>query len=253
MGMIFKRAILDLDNAPTILWDNLLEGASVTGEGSNIRDPATNTYWTPSSLPATTTFDIGSSVGASYLGICSHNLYSTDTTLTLEVYTSTWTTVCEVNLTNNKSSLVSFNYTEGSEWRVTLSGSGSPSVGVMFLGKALQFDSGITQGYVPLYMSEDIELLSSRTITGQFMPNRVERIGVSTSFNLNILERGFVEGEDFQDFLRHYNDGGSFFFASSPKELRDDVSYCWRQGNTLKPSLGSLFYTLDMALEGFVD
>lgn len=256
MSIVFKRPILDSDKAPTILWDNILDGGTVTessGVGDNALDYATNSYWEPTSLPATLAVNIGSSVGAGYLGICSHNLSSKGCTVTLQKNTGSWVDVCEVTPTDDTALLVIFNYTEASNWRLYVDGTDEPSIGVVFLGTALQFDCGIIPGYVPMYMAEDIELMTAQTITGQFMPNRIQRRGLSTSFGLNILERDFVEGNEFQAFRRYYNDGGSFFFAGNPDELRDDISYCWRASGTLQPSLDTIFYTTDMALEGFLD
>lgn len=256
MSIIFKRPILNIDKAPTILWGNLLKDGVITqssGDGSNALDYATNSFWTPTSLPATLSVDVGSEVGASYLGICSHNLFSTGCTLTLQVLDGSWVDVFSITPTNNTAILVPFNYVEATEWRLSVDGAEEPSIGVVFLGIPLQFECGIIPGYVPMYMGEDVELMTSQTITGQFMPNRVQRKGLSTEFELNILERSFVESEGFQSFRRYYNDGGSFFFAGGPDELREDVSYCWRSSGTLKPSLGSLFYNMSVQLEGFLD
>lgn len=263
MTVIFKRSILPSDNAPTILWDNILDGSTVTvstevvsQEGVNILSGATNDFWTPSALPATISFDVGASQGAGYLGISSHNLYTGGCTLTLQKFDVSWIDVFSHTPTDDSIFFVPFNYTEAQNWRLSITGTTAPSIGVAFLGQAIQFESGILPSYTPMYMAEDIELLTSRTISGQFMPNRIQRRGLSTSFSLNILDRDFIEGDSFQSFRRHYNDGGSFFFASNPNELREDITYCWRQDTgTIKPTFANdgLFYSVQMALEGFYD
>lgn len=263
MSVIFKRPILSLDDVPTILWDNILSGSTIavsseveSQEGTNIVSGATNDYWTPSSLPATISFDVGSSKGAGYLGVASHNLKTSGCTITLQKLDGSWVDVFSYTPEDDSVFFVPFNYTEAEEWRLSVTGTSAPSIGVVFLGQAIQFETGILPSYTPMYMAEDIELLTSRTITGQFMPNRIQRRGLSTSFNLNILDRDFIEGTEFQRFRRYFNDGGSFFFASNPNEIRDDVSYCWRQsGGVIQPTFASdgIFYTVKLALEGFLD
>lgn len=264
MSIIFKRPILNIDKSPTILWDNILESSTVTFSSETLGQEATNTlsrntndYWKPTSLPATITYDLPSSVGASYLGVASHNLNTCGCTVSLQTYNgSTWDTIFSITPDSNKVFFVPFNYQENDMWRLSITGTSSPSIGVVYLGKAIQFETGILPAYTPMYMAEDIELMTSSTITGQHMKNRVQRRGLSTSFSLNILDREFIEGDDFQAFRRYYNDGGSFFFSSNPDELREDISYCWRQDNgTMQPTFANdgIFYSTDMALEGYID
>lgn len=261
MSVIFKRPILDLDNVPTLLWDNILEGSTLSESNDsavNLLDYATNTYWVPNSVsPAgNIQFTLDETKGASYLAVASHNLHTNGCTLLLQRYTTTWEDVFSYTPENDSIFFVPFNYVEAQDWRIRVEGDSIPSIGILFLGKALQFETGILPSYTPMYMAEDIDLLTSRTITGQFMPNRIERRGLSTSFNLNILDREFIEGSEFQEFRRYHNDGGSFFFASNPNELRDDVSYCWRQANgIMQPTFAEngIFYSVKLALEGFLD
>jgi len=190
MGIIFKRPILNLDKSPTILWENILEGSTVvtsSGDGENTLSRATNDYWTPTSLPATISYTLSSSSGAGYIGLASHNLGSTSSTLELETFNgSTWDTVFSISPTKDQAMFIPFNYEENDQWRISISGSTAPSIGVVFLGNAIQFETGILPAYTPMYMAEDIELMTATTITGQFMPNRIQRRGLSTSFNLNI-------------------------------------------------------------------
>lgn len=262
MTVVFERSVVSTDYVPVILWNNIPESDSVTltsssGDGENALDYATNTYWTPTSLPATLTADFGSDVGASYFGVCSHNLSSVGARIFLQTSADglSWTSVVDHIPTDDSILFFPFTYTESRYWRFRIQGTTTPSVGVIFLGEGLQFETGIMPSYTPMYMAEDIELMTAQTITGQFMPNRIQRKGLSTSFNLNILDRDFIEGANFQAFRRYYNDGGSFFFASNPAELEDDVAYCWRQSGTIQPTFANngLFYSTEMALEGFLD
>lgn len=262
MGVIFKRPILNIDYAPVILWDNILEGYdTLTGNASvgDALDYATNTYWSIVNYPNTLEVTLPASTGASYFGLCSHNLHTVDATLELQVSDDgvAWTSLFSITPEDGTAIFVPFQYTESIYWRVRVTGGTDDAyLGVIFVGNGIKFETGILPSYTPMYMAEDITLLTSQTISGQFMPNRIERRGLSTSFALNVLDRSFIEGAEFQAFRRYYNDGGSFFFSSNPRELRDDVAYCWRQGNgTIQPTFAEngLFYSTQLALEGFLD
>lgn len=263
MTMYFERAIINEDKAPFVLWDNILQDTTVNttsqtegGDGKNTLDNNTYDFWTPVSLPATITFTLPESRGASYLGVASHNLHSKGCDIYLGYYNGTsWVNAASPTIEDDNSLIVAFPYIEAAQWRLHISGSEAPSIGVVFLGTPLLFKTGILPGYTPIYMGENIDLYNSTSLNGQFIGNSVERRGYESSFQLNILDRDFVEGQSFQSFRRHYNDGGTFFFASDPDGHREDVAYCRRQeGGEIKPSLPNdgIFYSVSMSLEGFI-
>lgn len=257
MTIRFQGTITEEDKAPLILWDNVYPKGTLTtttGNGSNAINYATNDFWSPTALPASITVDLGVSTTVDTLAFAAHDMGSAGCSITLERFVGgSWFSLFTYAITDNEPFLVSFDSFSATMWRVTITGSTNPNIGVIFLGESLRFPEGVTAGYVPMYMAENIETLTAQTITGQFMPNRIQRRGLSTSFTLNVLDRNSIESTDFQRFRRYYNDGGSFFFAANPDELREDLSYCWKQGDsTLKPELGNIFYTLEMSLEGFL-
>jgi hypothetical protein len=261
--MYFERAILNEDKAPFVLWDNILQDATVSttsqtegGDGNNTLDNNTYDFWIPISLTAVITFTLPESRGASYLGIAAHNIHSKGCSIYLGYYNGTsWVNVASPTIEDDNSLIVAFPYTEAEQWRLRIEGSEAPSIGVVFLGTPLLFTTGILPGYTPIYMGEKIDLYNSTSLNGQFIGNSVERRGYESSFQLNILDRDFVEGQSFQSFRRHYNDGGTFFFASDPDGHREDVAYCRRQeGGEIRPTLPNdgIFYSVSMSLEGFI-
>lgn len=263
MTMYFERAILNEDKAPFVLWDNILQDATVStssqttvGDGKNTLDNNTYDFWIPVSLPASITFTLPTQKAASYLGIASHSLFSSNCSVSLEYYDGTsWVSVTSLTIEDDNSLIVAFPYTEATQWRLSITGSEAPSIGVVFLGTSLLFKTGILPGYTPIYMGENIDLYNSTSLNGQFIGNSVERRGYESSFQLNILDRDFVEGQSFQSFRRHYNDGGTFFFASDPDGHREDVAYCRRkEGGEIRPTLPNdgIFYSVNMSLEGFI-
>lgn len=264
MSITIDRTEVSTDKSPLVLWDNLFEDGTLAasteatdGDKENAIDGNTYDFWTPTALPATISVTLGSSTPASYVGIAAHDLFTNGCTVSVEYDSGggTWVELASVTPTDDKTLMIAFDETSATDFRLYISGSTIPSIGVIFLGTALRFDSGILPQYTPITYAENIELLNSQTITGQFITNRVNRRGASTSLSLNILERSFVEATPFQNFRTHYNDGKPFFFASNPSELDFDVAYCWRQGGgEIQPTFqdNGIFYRTGLSLEAYI-
>lgn len=263
MTFEIDRTEVSTDKSPVILWDNLFTQGTLSasseatdGEKENATDENTFDYWTPSSLPANLTVTLGSATTAAYAGIAAHNLGTNGNTLSVEYNDGVdWVELASITPSDDTTIMLAFDETSSDQFRFYISGGTAPSIGVAFIGDGLRFDSGILPGYTPLYMSDNVELLKSQSLDGQFITNRVNRRGANSSFDLNILERSFVEGATFQNFRKHYNDGKTFFFASNPSELEDDVAYCWRQdGGEIKPTFANdgIFYNTRLSLEAYI-
>lgn len=265
MTFELDRTQVSTDKSPIILWDNLFtQGTLVastedtSGEKENAVDGNTYDYWTPTELPATLEVELSSSASPTYMAIAAHTLGSNGCGFLVQYWAgSTWERAGgQFDPEDDSTIIVSFDEHTSNRWRIRIVNQGTvPSIGVISLGNPTRFDSGILPSYTPLYMAEEIELLKSQTLNGQFITNRVNKRGSRSSFALNILERDFVEGDDFQAFRRHYNDGKPFFFASNPVELPEDVAYCWRQdGGEIRPTFNNdgIFYNTQLSLEAYV-
>lgn len=246
---------------PFVLWDNILLNADTyvygtgSGSGPNVLTDTTNDYWIFDEVPSFVTAELPSSRWANTLGISSHNLGSNNCTIQVRAGAS-YDLVAEFTPEDDTTIILQFPRTQSQYWRVRVSeGDNPPSIGNIMLGERLYFESGITLGYTPMWMSEQIELLSNTSRNGHFLGNRVIKKTGSTSFDLNILDRDFVEGDNFQAFRDHYNDGNSFYFSSNAFELPKDVGYCRRsEGSVLSPRFGSsgIFYEMGLDLEVFL-
>lgn len=263
MSMYIERTEVSTDQSPLILWQNRLKTGTISvsseatgGEGENAIDDNTYDFWTPTALPATWAMTFPISRSMDYAAIAAHNLGSTGNTVAVEYHNGTgWVELASVTPTDDSVIIIAFNGEFSTQYRFYISGGTVPSIGVLYLGDEIRFDSGILPAYTPLYMAEEVELLKSQSLNGQFITNRVNRRGAKSSFSLNILERSFVESTAFQDFRDHYNDGEPFFFASNPSELTNDVSYCWRQqGGEINPTFqeNGIFYKVNLSLEAYI-
>lgn len=256
-----ERTEVELDKAPFVLWDNIfLNGAvaasteATDAEVENALTDSTFDYWQPTTTSGTVTLTLAGT--ASVLGIAAHDLGTQGATIDVKadgvsVLDST------VSPTDDTPILILFDSTTSTtNWSVEITGASAAfSIGNLFLGVPLIFETGVVPSYTPLYMAENIELLQNRSLGGQFFQNRVIRKSAETSINLNILDRSFVEGANFQNFRDHYNSGKTFFWSAGPSVFEKDVAYCRRtSGGELKPTFSNngIFYKVGMQLEAYV-
>lgn len=248
------------DNLPTILYNNLFaQGTlSVTNSGTSYLNAVTeNTYkyWTPSSLPSILTVDLGSAYSADAFAVVGHDCYTHGNTLTLQSSpdNTTWTTRCTVTPTDNTTILGLFNSVSARYWRLQVSGGTVPNIAVVMLGARFTFPAGVKPPYVPVWLSQQYELLTATTIGGQFLGNRVKRKGGKTQINLVALDRSFVESS-LLGFKEHYNLGKAFVWAAGPNIFTKDVGYVWRtEGSTINPVFDSngLFMSTSMEVYAY--
>lgn len=252
------------DSLPMVLWDNFYARGTVTassqtadGAGANAAEETTYDFWTPASLPATLQVTLASAEAADCCAIAAHTIGSSGATVIVEYLDGvTWTELGSVTPTTDAPILIVFDRTTDTDFRIRITGSTVPSIGVVFLGERLNFSSGVALPYTPIWQSQTVELLQSVSIGGQFLGNRVNRRGGNGSITLNILERSFIEGATFQAFKTHYDNGKSFFFASSLASYEEDISYVWRAPNAeMKPTFANsgIFYQIQMGLEAYVE
>ena len=254
-----ERTGVSTDAAPLVLYDNILLDGTVTAtteatdaEVGNLLTDSTFDFWKPTTTSGTISLALGTTATASALGISGHDLGTQGATVVIKRGV---TTLATINPTDDSTIIALFASGTDTAYSVEISGAtAAPYISNLFLGVPLVFESGIIPSYTPLWMAEDVELLMNESLGGQFFQNRVIRKSANTNVNLNILDRTFIEGVDFQAFRRHFNDGRTFFFAAGPSAFEDDGSFCRRSGDTLKPTFTNdgIFYQVGMNLEAFV-
>lgn len=260
-----ERTEVDLDKAPLVLWENVLLEGTVTAsteatdaDVENLLTDSTFDYWRPTTTSGTVSCSFSSSTAGSVIGIAAHDLGTQGATVTIKRGT---TTLATVDPTDDTTILVFFDEVNfgnlvSDTFNLEITGAtAAPSIGNLFLGTPLIFETGIVPSYTPLWMAESIELLQNTSLGGQFFQNRIVRKSAETSVNLNILERSEVEGAAFQAFREHYNSGKTFFWAAGPSVFDKDGAYARRtSGGELRPTFGDngIFYQVSLQMEAYV-
>lgn len=246
------------DSLPTILFDNLFLSGTLSASSEAVGYPKenavsenTNKSWKPSSLPATLSVDLGSATSVNSFSLIAHECGSKGNTVTIESSpdNSTWTVRCTVTPTDDTTILGLFDSVSARYWRIQIANGSIPAIGVAMIGTRFNFPAGVKPPYTPVWLSQTYELLTSNTIGGQFMGNKVNRKGGMTSINLVSLERGFAES-NLLAFREHYNLGKAFVWAAGPSIFSKDVGYVWRtEGSVMSPTFDETGSWMSVSME----
>lgn len=225
-------------NVINVLYSSVFETGVLTGsnetEGyvaANVIDDATWNGWRPSEVPANVRTDCTVDVICDMAGIAAHDMATSGAGFRVQYSadTFTWTTVSDtVYPLTNDDIFVCFPQASARYWRVEIVGA-ICTVGVIKLGKKLAFPCAPIEGHKPLHHARKVEMLSNKSMGGNFLGNRPVSIGAETSVNIGMVDRDWAEN-DLAAFEWHYNTGRAFFYCGSPSDTAKDRGYCRREG-----------------------
>lgn len=117
--------------------------------------------------------------------------------------------------------------------RITCTGAGAGSIGVIYAGVALQVSQSIYGSVSPIPLSRVTQYSNSRTESGEWIGRSIKSQGYTGQVKFDKL---------FADWYRQYFDPfvvaaieKPFFFSWRPDEYPQDAAYCWTDGD-IKPS-----------------
>lgn len=262
MTVYISNTPSNIDELPTILYDNLLATGTLSASTSavdypvaNIISEATTEYWQPTATPSWVQIDKGSAVSFDCAAIIGHTLGSTESTVTLQGSNdgSTWVDISST--TPSDDSLIFFLFNSVSYRYIRLYIADStfyPYVSVFMVGERFTFPYGVIAPYTPTWACKTYQLLTATTVGGQFLGNRIQYTGGETGINLVAVETEFALG-DLEPFRNHYNMGLAFVWAMSPVNYDTDVAYVWRkENNTMSPSFDSDGNYMSIGMEVYV-
>lgn len=239
---VVASGVSDLSKA-IILWDNVLNSATITSAGTNpaypainaAKDPNTWSAWRGASGVATSmTADIPAGMGRrtnNCLGVANHNLATSGASVSLQYSDdgSSWSLATAIYAPlSDEDFMLYFPTITARYWRVNVLGNVA-SIGVVFLGNVLIMPSAPLDDYTPLHHARQYTKMFNDSIKGQFLGNRVMAAGAETDVDFGFVTRDFVDGP-LRGFEDHYNRGGTFFYASWPGGKPQDMGYCRAKG-----------------------
>lgn len=216
---------------PVIGWNSAgkrgvaIASTAATGYiAANALDPMTYNYWRPTALPANFLLTTSSAETFSYCGIAAHNLGSTESTVSVEVFTGgAWANVMTVEPENDSAIMVLFPPVDATSIRVVIEGSLVPTVGVIYFGEALELPHRTYQGYTPIDLAKNTDFETNVTRGGMFAGRTIRRSGASNNFTVNNIPEDWVR-DNFLDFISE-SLTRPFFLAERPTGYPDAVGY----------------------------
>lgn len=246
---------------PGLLFNNAFTQESITVSTAQPGFPIANAlsgltfdFWRPvTAAPAIIVANTPTPATCDCLGIAAHSLGSAGATITVqELNGGVWSTVASHEPTDDSVIMLNFPSATPEDWRVLITASTIPSIGILILGKRLVLRAGILPGYTPMQWGQRIDALGGKLMGGQHGRKRIIRMGGEARIPLSNIERFWFE-ENMPDFIEHYDEFNGFFYAGHPDMRPDDLAYCWRAegGSELRPTYveGSKHITIGMDVQ----
>lgn len=264
MPVIIQSGAVNTNKA-MVLWDNVLSRAiTATDFGTdpdypsiNCRnDEATWSSWKTNVADGYFTVDLGLSESVSSVGLSSHDLASSGAGIQVSHSSDgvNWTGLHIFNPTTDGDLMLLFGSVSARYWRVNIVDAPA-SIGVVFLGDPLVFPHAPVDSYTPLHHARRYEKLYNDSLKGHFLSNRVMSAGAETEVDMGFLDRNWLEN-NIGGFEKHYNQGGTFFYAGCPSRYPDDFGYCRSSGSDESLSIelieGDRLSNLSFGVRSFV-
>lgn len=219
--------------------DNVI--ASSQAAGSPAEDAVnifTNEYWRPETLPATWTVDAGTGVDTDYIGIAAHTLGTSGATVAMQYSTdgSTWTTLYSLTPADNAPIMLIYETLTARYWRLSVTGSTAPRIGVVYIGQMLQMQRPIYGGHSPITLNRSTVIYNQMTEAGQFTARSITRQGNGASYAWKNLTAGWYR-QYFDPFVKAAR-RVPFFIAWRPITFPTEVGFVWTNADIRPSNMG---------------
>ena len=210
--------------------------------------------WRPTALPATWASDLGAARSINYCAIAAHTLYYKNIAIQSSADNATWATIHSISPTDNSPIVVMFPTVSARYWRLNITagtnatyGATIPSVGVVFFGAYLQLQQRIEVGISPISLSRKTTYTNNIAEGGNWLGRSVKRMGKAGQIPLKAMARDWYQTTLDPAFQRmRYK---PFFFASCPKLMPWDVSYCWLTDDPKPNTVGGMLMDVTLNVE----
>lgn len=180
--------------------------------------------WKPTSSTSTWTYTFSSQT-VDYFCIGAHTLGSSGCTISVTLNGST-TAIPSTAITNDSPIFCIFEPRAATSIRINISG-GTPVIGVMKVGAALQMPQPLYGGHVPINLARAPEMRSVRSATGEFLGRTKIRMFNRGSFAWSELTAAWVR--DNWPLLQQAIETEPFFIAWRPDpnntSTKDEVGF----------------------------
>ena len=238
-------------NNPFVAWNNL--GASATlsgttpvagGERANAVTGSTYDKWRAVEVlgGATLAFDFGAAVSIGFAALIGHNLGTLAGSVALQNPADgvTYATVgAEVSPTDNKPIGWRMSTPAQRYWRFLFSdlpSSSEVSASNAFLGGEIVIPRRLYQGFAPVLTPTEVQLQSNVSIGGELLGSSEIGRGSRLSADISNVDAAFIRSAEWLAFQEAFGKGRGFYFGWRPQKYPQDLHYCARDGDVIRPS-----------------
>lgn len=181
----------------------------------------------------------GSAEDVTFIGLAVHNIATLGGSVRPQYSTnggSTWnnTGAATISPTENRPLGWQINTTSAADWRILVTGLSAGVtcyIGHAFAGQYKHtFGRRLYRDFAPAIVPTQIETVPDISEGGELLGTTIVRRGSRISPAIMHLAPTDMRSPGFKEFMRHYNDGKSFFFAWRPKKYKSDFYFGWRPG-----------------------
>ena len=124
--------------------------------------------------------------------------------------------------------------TTAAKFRVRIVGEGAPTVGVIYMGKALEMTRPLYGGHSPISLSRTTVIRPNASERGQWLGRSIIRSGAHGSWAWANLKASWVR--EYLDPFIEAARTSPFFILWRPETFPGEAGYCWTTGDVAPPS-----------------
>ena len=243
---------------PRVFHDNRLDdatpAASTTATGFdvlNLRDWRPYTEWQPTALPATVTVDCGSAKAADYAFIWGHDLFTQGATLEIRGSTDNFAAsdvlVDSLTPTSDDPFLLEWTSTSYRYWRINITGTTVPTLGIAAIGAALEIPAYLREGFDPI--GTEPKGIFNRSVAGMPLGRSIQYEDWSQSLTFDNLSWAWIRSTWEPAWAAHLR-GEPFGFAWNSTTYPTEIALVTAKAGSKTPHKSGSYADLQLDLTG---
>lgn len=241
-------------NNPFVAWENLGAAATLSGttpitggERANAVSGSTYDKWRAVEVSggAVLTFDFGSAVNISFAALVGHNVGTLGASV--QVRNSADDIIYKDagcgNASPDDNKPIVFRMAAGGDaeryWQFRFTSIPSTETivaAVAFMGHETIIPRRFYQGFAPVLTDTEVQLQSNVSIGNELLGSSVITRGSRLAAEISNVDASFIRSADWLSFQSSFGEGKGFFFGWRPDKYPEDVHYCAREGDVIRPN-----------------
>jgi hypothetical protein len=199
-GYALPGGAFPLTHARIIHARNWLAGGSVTASttatdffAAGPTNSLTYERWKPTGATATWEYNHGAPATVDSCGIAAHTLATAGGTVAVEYWNgSAWIEVARGVIPDNGPIMFLFAPVTAQRWRLSITGSTAPEIGVIRFARAMQMERPFFGGHTPIDFGRQVVLRSNYTETGEYVGRSRQSVMLTTSCAWSNLSQAWI-------------------------------------------------------------